>query len=169
MAVELRFLSGAVKWLAAAGVALVLWMLADSMTPAADARAPLVVDLSTIAPGERRTVRLRQTLIAILHRTPEQIAAARADDDAAMPSPQPDAQRVQRPEWLVVEARPENSYFREEFGGVMAAGKYGGWFADYGDQHYDLSGRLREGRRATRNLPVPGYYFLGDSIIVVEQ
>jgi len=40
--------------------------------------------------------------IAIDHRTPRQVAAARADDDADQPDPKPDSAKVLRPEWLVV-------------------------------------------------------------------
>ncbi len=108
---DLRFLVQSTMLVVLVGAGLFLSMLGASMTPAADAYRPLVVNLSTIGPGERRTVSLRQRPIAIVHRTPEQIAAVRADDDASMPSPQRDAKRVKRPEWLVVEARPENSYF----------------------------------------------------------
>lgn len=163
-----RFLVHAVVLVAGVGMVLFLWPLVSSMTPAADARAPAVIDLSTIAPGERRTVMLPNEMIFIVHRTPEQIAAARADDDAPMPSPQPDAERVRRAEWLLVEARPEGSCFSEEFGWRSPEGKYGGWFAQMGNQHYDLSGRLREGYRGTRNLPVPDYYFLDAATLVLE-
>ena len=144
------------------------WTLVASMAPARDAYRPLVVNLSAVAPGERLTVHRVHTPIFVVHRTPEQIAAARADDDAPMPSPQADAERVKRPEWLVVEAKPENSYFWSAPYGTAYRGRYDGWFAPWGDQHYDLSGRLREGYRATRNLPVPDYYFLDDTIVVIE-
>lgn len=168
MASGFRFLTRSAMLMAAAGVGLFAWTLVASMAPARDAFRPLVVNLSAIAPGERLTFRHRRMSIFVAHRTLEQIAAVRADDGATMPSPQPDAERVQRAEWLVVEARPENSYFWSNRYGREYRGKYGGWFAPWGGQHYDLSGRLREGYRATRNLPVPDYYFLDDTIIVIE-
>lgn len=168
MAYGIRFLTRAAMLMAAAGVGLFAWTLVASMAPARDASRPLVVNLSTIAPGERLIVNHNRMPIFIVHRTPEQIVAVRADDRAAMPSPQPDAEHVQRADWLVVEARPENSYFWSAPYGTEYRGKYDGWFAPWGDQHYDLSGRLREGYRATRNLPVPDYYFLDDTIIVIE-
>lgn len=165
---NVRFLARLTMLMALAGTGLFLWVLAISMAPAGDAYRPLVVNLSAIAPGGRLTLSHRRTVYAVLHRTPEQVAAARAGDDAPMPSPQADAERVQRAEWLVVEARPENSYFWTDSYGREYRGRYGGWFAGWGDQHYDLSGRLREGYRATRNLPVPDYYFLDDTIVVIE-
>lgn len=137
-----RFLMRGVALVARRGMVLFLWPLLSSLTPAADASAPTVIDLSAIAPGERRTVKLPRDMIFIVHRTPKQIAAVRADDDAPMPSPQPDAERVQRDEWRVVEARPEGSWFSEQFGMTSSVGKYGGWYTYYRDQHYDLSGRL---------------------------
>jgi len=162
-------LVGAAVGVAFGGLLLFLWVLVASVAPAADAYAPAVVNMSTIAPGERRTVPLPgRHLVFIVHRTPEQIAAVRADDDAPMPSPQPDAERVQRAEWLVVEARPEGSWFTDEFGMTSPEGKYGGWYAHPGDQHYELSGRLRERYRGTSNLPVPDYYFVNHTTLVIE-
>lgn len=170
-AAESRFLRACVTLLALSGLLLSLWPLIASMAPAADARAPAVVNLATIAPGERRTVFLPLRPIFIVHRTPEQIALVRADDDAPMPSPQSDAERVQRPEWLVVEAKPEGGYFywsEWERRHGLEKGKYGGWWSGYGDQHYDLSGRLREAYWGSSNLPVPDYYFLTDTTLVIE-
>ena len=166
MAYGIRFLTRSAMLMAVAGVGLFAWTLVASMAPARDAFRPLVVSLSTIAPGERLTVNHNRMPIFIVHRTPEQIAAVQAADDAPMPSPQADAERVHRPEWLVVEANPEPGFFWSDRYGRLRRGKYGGWFA-YWDQHYDLSGRLREGYPA-RNLPVPDYYFLDDTIIVIE-
>ena len=168
MDADSRFLIRSMKLLAVLGVLMTLWPLLDSMTPAADAAVPTVINLSTIAPGERRTINIGRTAFFVVHRTPDEIAAVRADDDAPMPSPQPDAERVLRDEWLVVEARPENSFFNSGFHRKDRFGKYGGWYAPYGDHHYDLSGRLREGWRTTKNLPVPDYYFLNDTILVIE-
>lgn len=169
MEADERFLFRSTLALAFAGVGAFAVPFLISMAPAADAYDPLVVHLSTIGPGERLTVTHRGTAYFILHRTQAQIALARADDEAPMPSPERDAARVQRPDWLIVEARPENSFFYPASYQIRFRGKYGGWFAPLGDQHYDLSGRLREGYRATRNLPVPEYYFLSDEILVIEK
>lgn len=163
-----RYLVHCLVAVAGVGLLAFLAMLTASMTPAADAAAPGVIDLSTIAPGERRTVGRPGQLIFIVHRTPEQIELVRRGDGASMPMPEADADRVIRPEWLVVEARPEGSYFMEEFGRKSAEGKYGGWYAPLYDQHYDLSGRFREGRNGASNLPVPEYYFLNDTTIAIE-
>lgn len=170
-AANFRFLQGCTRLLALAATLLFLWSLGASMMPAADAHAPAVIDISGIALGERRTVLLPRRDLFIVHRTPEEIAAARADDDAPMPSPQRDVDRVQRAEWLVVEAKPEGGGFYplewERRHGVQK-GRYGGWWAPFGDQHYDLSGRLREAYRGSNNLPVPDYYFLDDTTLVIE-
>lgn len=157
-----RFLVRGIALAAATGLLLFLWPLLSSMTPAADVRAPTIVDLSTIAPGERRTVLLPRRAIFVLHRTPEQIATARADDDAQMPSPQPDSERVQRAEWLVVVAKPDWGWQ------LVPGGEYDGWFEVHTATRYDLSGRVREGWRNTNNLPVPAYYFLNDTTLVIE-
>lgn len=169
---EKRFLFGSTLLMALAGVAIFVGVLAVSMAPAGDASKPLVVDLSTIALGERLTVHWYNADYFILHRTPEQVAAARAGDNAAMPSPELDSARVKRPEWLIVEARPDRGYFyppdyppkRRQ----RSHGDYGGWYAAGGEQHYDLSGRLRKAVRGSRNLPVPKYRFLADNLLVIE-
>lgn len=164
-----------VHWLiGAAGMGLLSFfaILAVSMSPAADASVPAVIDLSTIAPGERRTVKRPGQLIFIVHRTPDEIASVREDDDAPMPFPQPDSERVKRAEWLVIDGVPPTEYriFSRLLGQREGepVGKYGGWFDDYSTAHYDLSGRVRKGRETDRNLLIPSYYFLNDTTIVIE-
>ncbi len=146
-----------------------LWPLIDSMNPAADvlAFASLEVDVAPIEVGQRITVTWRDKPVFIDHRTPELIAAAKADDAAALPDPEPDSARVQREEWLVVIGicthlgcvplgqRPGD-----------ARGDYGGWFCPCHGSHYDTSGRIRKGP-APRNLEVPPYAFVDDTTIRV--
>lgn len=47
------FLLGVARFAGLAGTLLFLWPAAASMRPAADAHSPLVVNLSTIVPGDR--------------------------------------------------------------------------------------------------------------------
>jgi ubiquinol-cytochrome c reductase iron-sulfur subunit len=130
-------------------------VLAVSMAPAGDASKPLVVDLSTIALGERLTMHRYNAVYFILHRTPEQVAAARAGDSAAMPSRELDSARVKHPEWLIVEARPDRGNFYPPHLRQRYYGDCGGWYAAGGEQYCDLSGCLHKAYRGARNLPVP--------------
>jgi hypothetical protein len=87
----------------------------------------------------------------IRHRTEAEIEAARRDDAAPMPDPQPDAARVERPEWLVVMGiclhlgcvprgqRPTDS-----------KGEYGGWFCPC---HGSPAASATARRRTTSRYP----------------
>lgn len=153
----------------AVGVGAVAWPFIDSMNPAADtlALASIEVDLSPIAAGQAITVTWRGKPLFIRSRTEEEIAEARSVDLGALPDPQPDAERVIQPQWLVLVGvcthlgcvplgqRPTDD-----------RGEFGGWFCPCHGSHYDTAGRIRRGP-APSNLVVPPYEFTEDSRIVV--
>lgn len=151
----------------AIGVAAALWPFIDSMNPAADVRAvsSTEIDLSSFEPGQRVTVKWRGHPVFIDYRTPERIAAARADDTADLKDPEPDGARVQRAEWLVVVG------VCTHLGCIPLGqaqgdprGDHGGWFCPCHGSHYDMSGRIRKGP-APKNLAVPPYEFMNDLAI----
>ena len=155
--------------MAAVGTGAALWPLIDSMNPAADVRAVATVEvnLSPVELGQRITVTWRGQPVFIDHRTPEQIATARADDKAELPDPQPDSERAIRPEWLVMIG------ICTHLGCVPLGqrpfdprGGWAGWFCPCHGSHYDTSGRVRKGP-APRNLVVPRYTFLADTQIQI--
>jgi ubiquinol-cytochrome c reductase iron-sulfur subunit len=88
------------------GAVAVAWPLIDQMNPAADtlALASLEYDLSKVALGQEVTIAWRKQPVFIRHRTPKEIAEARADDHAEMKDPATDASRVKpgHEQWLVV-------------------------------------------------------------------
>jgi ubiquinol-cytochrome c reductase iron-sulfur subunit len=150
---------------AVAGTAAAVWPFVDNMNPARDllAEASTELDLGSIEPGQRVTVTWRGQPVFVVRRTPEEIARARADDGSpSLIDPEPDALRVQRPEWLVVVGvcthlgciplgqRP-----------VEPRSEYGGWFCPCHGSKYDSAGRVRRGP-APRNLAVPPYAFITD-------
>jgi len=159
---------------AAAGAAVVvtgaaIWPLIDSMNPSADVSALAVVniDLEGVEPGSRITLKWKGKPVFIDHRTEERIAQARADDAVPMIDPEPDAERVQRPEWLVVIGvcthlgcipLGQNS--------GDPTGDWNGWFCPCHGSHYDTSGRIRKGP-APRNLDVPPYEFVSDTLVKI--
>lgn len=147
-----------------AGVVAAAWPFVHQMNPSADvlALSSTEVDLSGIEVGQSLTVVWRGKPVFIRHRTPEEIEEARADDAADLPDPQTDADRVIKPEWLVVVG------VCTHLGCVPLGqqGDFGGWFCPCHGSHYDTSARIRIGP-APENLPVPPYEFTGDTQILI--
>ncbi len=151
--------------MALVGLAAASWPLIDSMNPSAELRVPSWIDLRGIEIGQRKTVVWRDTPIFIAHRTPEEIAAARAEDRAEMLFPEPDRERVVRDEWLIVygycptEGCTLSGQESDEF-----RGRWAGWYCPCSADEYDLSGRLRN-RGGKSNVLIPSYRFESDSVI----
>jgi ubiquinol-cytochrome c reductase iron-sulfur subunit len=147
------------------GAAVVSWPLIDSMNPAADvlALSSTEVDLAPIERGQRISVVWRGRPVFIVHRTPEEVADAQADDSVPLRDPERDDARVQRPEWLIVVGVcthlgciPLGQKPGDRRGG------WSGWFCPCHGSEFDVSGRIRRGP-APRNLVVPPYTFLTES------
>ncbi len=164
------FLRNATGLVATFGGAAALWPFIDSMNPSADviAASKVYVDLGRVKPGIRQTARWRRRPIFISHRTPDEIAQARASDLAALRYPQPDGDRVQQDEWLVVVGICTFQWRCELLGQKPASprGRWGGWYCPCCASAYDTSGRVRIGP-AARNLDIPPYEFIADGIVVI--
>jgi ubiquinol-cytochrome c reductase iron-sulfur subunit len=145
---------------AAALVPLIAQMNPDASTIAAG--VPIEVDLSHIDVGQVIKVFWRGNPYFISHRTPKEIKEAEDVPLSSLPDPQADADRVQKPEWLIVSATCTH------LGCIPLAheGNYGGFFCPCHGSQYDTSGRIRQGP-APANLPVPPYHFLSDSKIQI--
>lgn len=153
---------------AVVGGAAAVWPFLDHMNPSADvlALSSIEVDLSGIAEGEAKTVSWRGKPVFIRHRTKEEIEQAKVDDGST-PDPQNDAERVQKPEWLIVMG------ICTHLGCIPSGqkptanrGEYGGWLCPCHGSHYDTSGRIRKGP-APKNLEVPEYKFVNDKTIKI--
>lgn len=162
-----EFLYLATMGVGAVGAAAFAWPLIDSMNPAADvlALSSIEVDLGPIEVGQSITVKWRGRPVFIRRRTFAEIEAARAVKPADMIDPQPDEERVQKPEWLIMVGVcthlgciPKGQKSRDW------KGEFGGWFCPCHGSHYDTSGRIRKGP-APKNLEVPDYTFLDDNIV----
>ena len=151
---------------AVGGVAAVAWPLIDQMNPDAStlALAAIEVDISAIPEGQIITVKWRGKPVFIRHRTPKEIAMARADDHAPMKDPATDESRVKpgKSEWLILVGVCTHLGCTPAFGG----GPYGGYLCHCHGSIYDTSGRIRGGP-APKNLAVPTYAFLTDTHIKV--
>ena len=96
------------------------------------------------------------------HRTPKEIKEAADVTLAQLPDPQADAQRVKKPEWLVVIG------VCTHLGCIPLGnqGEYDGWFCPCHGSAYDTSGRIRKGP-APKNLEVPNYAFASDTKLTI--
>jgi ubiquinol-cytochrome c reductase iron-sulfur subunit len=137
------------------------------MNPARDvlALSTVEVELSPVQVGQAVTVVWRGKPVFVRHRTPQEIETARSVPLGELRDPQTDAQRVIKPEWLVMVG------VCTHLGCVPlgqkptdAKGEYGGWFCPCHGSHYDTSGRIRKGP-APANLQVPTYAFTSDTQI----
>jgi len=148
----------------AVGAAALAWPLVDQMNPDATtlAMASTEVDLSAIPEGQIVTVKWRGGPVFMRHRTKKEIEEAQNVNISELRDPQTDAQRVQRPEWLIVVG------VCTHLGCVPLGheGKYDGWFCPCHGSMYDTSGRIRQGP-APLNLAVPEYTFLSDAKVKI--
>lgn len=155
--------------MAAVGVGRMAAPMINSLNPAKDtlALSTTEVDLTQIPEGEARTVMWQGKPVFIKHRTPKEIEEAEDVDMANLIDKQTDDERVKKKQWLVVVG------ICTHLGCVPvgqketdAHGDYDGWFCPCHGSHYDTSGRIRKGP-APRNLAVPPYEFLSDTVIKI--
>ncbi|MDX1737328.1 MAG: ubiquinol-cytochrome c reductase iron-sulfur subunit [Alphaproteobacteria bacterium] len=163
------FLNIAATATTAVGGAVFAWPIIDSMNPSADvlALASVEVPVDGVEEGQAITVKWRGKPVFIRHRTKAEIEEAQAVDTAGLIDPQTDAERVQKAEWLVMVGVCTHLGcvpLGQKEGEVK--GEFGGWFCPCHGSHYDTSGRIRKGP-APRNLEVPEYAFISDSVIKV--
>jgi len=153
----------------AVGAAAVAWPLVDSMNPSADvlALSSTEVDLSPIEVGQSITVVWRGKPVFVRHRTEAEIASARDVDISTLRDPQSDADRAEKPEWLIMVG------ICTHLGCIPLGqkssdpkGEFDGWFCPCHGSHYDTSGRIRIGP-APLNLEVPAYEYLADDVIMI--
>jgi len=142
-----------------------IWPLVNSMNPSADVAAlsSIEIDLDGISVGTRITLKWQGKPVFIDRRTDEQIALARADDGADLIDPAKDAERTERPEWLIVIGICTHLGcvpLGQNSGDPL--GDWKGWFCACHGSHYDTAGRIRKGP-APRNLDIPPYTFLTDT------
>ena len=162
---DFLYLSTAAMGAVGAGAA--VWPFVDSMNPAKDtlAVAETEVNIAAVEVGQAITVVWRGKPVFIRHRSAAEIQEAESVDMAVLRDKQTDAERVKKPEWLVMVG------VCTHLGCVplgnksgQPKGDYNGWFCPCHGSHYDESGRIRKGPAPT-NLAVPPYEFISDSVI----
>jgi len=142
-------------------------MLVDflsTMSASADvlALAKVEVELGAIPEGKNVVIKWRGKPVFIRHRTAAEIEEAGKVNLTELRDPQNDAERVKKPEWLILLG------VCTHLGCVPIgeSGDFGGWFCPCHGSHYDISGRIRKGP-APANLEVPQYEFLEESKVVI--
>jgi len=158
------FMVGSMGLLAASGAKSTVTDILANMAASADvlALAKIEVEMASIPEGKNLIAKWRGKPIFIRHRTPDEIKEAESVDVKTLRDKQTDAERVQRPEWLVMLG------VCTHLGCVPIgeAGDFGGWFCPCHGSHYDISGRIRKGP-APLNLEIPEYSFSEDEKIIV--
>ncbi|EME78239.1 uncharacterized protein MYCFIDRAFT_72052 [Pseudocercospora fijiensis CIRAD86] len=158
------FMVGAFGGISALGAKNTVQDFLVNMSASADvlAQAKVEVDLATIPEGKNVIIKWRGKPVFIRHRTADEIKQAEDFDWKTLRDPQPDSDRVKKPEWLIMLG------VCTHLGCVPIgeAGDYGGWFCPCHGSHYDISGRIRKGP-APLNLEVPAYDFPEDNALVI--
>jgi ubiquinol-cytochrome c reductase iron-sulfur subunit len=136
----------------------------SSLSASADvlAMAKVEVKLGAIPEGKNVIVKWQGKPVFIRHRTQDEIDEANEVKVANLRDPETDADRVKKPEWLVMLG------ICTHLGCVPIgeAGDFGGWFCPCHGSHYDISGRIRRGP-APLNLEIPAYDFTDDETLMV--
>ncbi|KAL2070728.1 hypothetical protein VTL71DRAFT_13754 [Oculimacula yallundae] len=158
------FMVGTMGALTAAGAKATVQDFLVNMSASADvlAMAKVEVDLSAIPEGKNVIVKWRGKPVFIRHRTADEIKEAESVKVESLRDPQKDADRVKKPEWLIMVG------VCTHLGCVPIgeAGDFGGWFCPCHGSHYDISGRIRRGP-APLNLEIPEYDFGdGDALVI---
>jgi ubiquinol-cytochrome c reductase iron-sulfur subunit len=132
-----------------------------SMNPSSDvlSKATTEVDLTNITMGAMQTVAWQGKPVFILHRTDAQIEAMKNSNGGLQP--EPDQQRVKKPEWLVVVGVCTHM-------GCVPNKEGPGWTCHCHGSQYDDSGRVLRGP-APNNLEVPPYRFASVDKIVIGE
>lgn len=130
----------------------------QSMNPSSDvlAKATSEVDLSGIAVGETKTVAWQGKPVFVVHRTAQQIEAAKNSQGGK--NPEADDKRVKQPEWLIVLGVCTHL-------GCVPLRNEDGWLCPCHGSKYDHSARIIEGP-APRNLDVPPYSIEGSKLVI---
>ena len=165
------FLQLATGAFAVVGAAAVAWPLVHQMNPAADtlALASIEVDISGIEVGQAIKVKWRGKPVFIRHRTAAEISVATKTARDDLVDPEEDQNRVKegKAQWLIlVGVCTHLGCIPLGTSQGETKGEFNGWFCPCHGSHYDTSGRIRKGP-APRNLEVPEYTFLNDTVVKI--
>lgn len=165
----------------AAAVPFVASMLPSERAKAAG--APVEVDLSAIAPGERVTVEWQGKPVWIVRRTKEMLDAIRGNDGNVA---DPQSKKKMQPAYATNEMRAIKDEYLVVVGicthlGCSPVSKFakqaeafdpnwqGGFYCPCHGSLFDLAGRVFKNKPAPDNLVVPPHKYLSDTRIVIGE
>jgi ubiquinol-cytochrome c reductase iron-sulfur subunit len=171
------------------GAAAVAVPFVSSFQPSERAKAAgaaVEVDVSTLAPGEKRVVEWRGKPVWIMRRTPEQLSSLEKLDDQladpmsvrkAYPTPEyaQNRHRSIKPEFLV--AVGICTHLGCSPGDKLTPGPQpslpddwqGGFLCACHGSTFDLAGRVFKNKPAPDNLEVPPHHYLSDNVLLVGE
>jgi ubiquinol-cytochrome c reductase iron-sulfur subunit len=179
-----RFLTAATSVVGAVGVGFALVPFIASMQPSAKAKAlgaPAEADISKLEPGQILRVKWRGQPVWVVYRTPENLkdldslTAELLDPDSTAPQ-QPayckNPYRSRKPQYLVAigictHLGCSPTYRPDVAPPDLGASWKGGFFCPCHGSRFDLAGRVFKGVPAPKNLVIPPYRFLSDTLILV--
>jgi ubiquinol-cytochrome c reductase iron-sulfur subunit len=179
-----RFLRNATSVVGGLGLGMAAIPFIGSWLPNARTQslgAPVQVDLSKIAPGQRITVAWRGQPIFIVNRTPEALASLEKDITRLR---DPDSHESTQPKYITGPYRSSSKEFLIVIGicthlgcvplykpevGSVEASWIGGFFCPCHGSKFDFSGRVFKGVPAPANLVVPPYKHISDTVVLIGE
>ncbi len=145
------------------------------------AGAPVEVDLSKIAPGQRITVQWRGKPVWIVRRTPEALENLKKLDATVL---DPESNGSEQPDYAKNPTRSSNeeylvtislcthlgcipSYRPEIAPDDLGADWLGGFYCPCHGSKFDLAGRVYPSVPAPKNLAIPDYTFVNENKLVI--
>ena len=179
-----RFLTAATSVVGAVGVGFALVPFIASMQPSAKAKAlgaPAEADISKLEPGQILRVKWRGQPVWVVYRTPENLKDLDSltpellDPDSTAPQQPPyckNPYRSRKPQYLVAigictHLGCSPTYRPDVAPPDLGASWKGGFFCPCHGSRFDLAGRVFKGVPAPKNLVIPPYRFLSDTLILV--
>lgn len=179
-----KFLTTATSVVGGIGAAFAAIPFAGSWSPSAKAQAlgaPVEVDVSKIAPGQKITLSWRGQPVFVVHRTDDNLQqlaklTSQLRDPLSNKSIQPSyittESRAIKDQYLVVVAICTHlgcvPVYKPKLGSLDAAW-LGGFFCPCHGSKYDLSGRVYTGVPAPTNLTIPPYRYVNDSLLIIGE
>jgi ubiquinol-cytochrome c reductase iron-sulfur subunit len=179
-----RMLIAATSAVGAVGAAYVAYPFLAAWAPSEKAKAagaPVEADISKLEPGQMIRVEWRGQPVWIVRRTEQNLADLPAlndrllDPESELPQQPPYCQNEHRsikPEYLVAVGICTHlgcspTYVPEAAPQDFDAEWKGGFFCPCHGSKFDLAGRVYSGVPAPKNLLIPKYRFMSDSLILV--
>ncbi|RYU56942.1 ubiquinol-cytochrome c reductase iron-sulfur subunit [Methylolobus aquaticus] len=179
-----RFLTQSAAVVGAIGAGFAVTPFLASMQPSAKARAsgaPVEVDISRLEPGQLIRVMWRGKPVWVLRRTPEALATLAEVRDKLL---DPDSEESEQPEYAANEARslkPEifvavgvcthlgcsPTYRPDQRPADLGPDWLGGFFCPCHGSLFDIAGRVYKGVPAPKNLEIPPYRYLTESLLFI--